>query len=517
MKKEAINTYIFLTALLLFCVALSFINNKPDYDIWARLIVGNHILESLSIAKFDFYSYTPTHIWYDHEWGASLIFTTVFKLFGQVGLTVLKGLMIFGISFFTYKIIKIRKPEYISAQNIMFYLLSILIAYDVYAATIRCHMFTFLFFAIWLYLLEKVRNGQKKWIFYLPFIMIFWSNIHGGCVCGLGLLAIYGIGEFLNKKPCKDYFVALILSTFALFINPYGYKYVSFLLTAVTMKRPFITEWLSPFHWANSASYFLFKFYIIYMFIAIAVYFKKTGFDYKKIDKTKFILFFSTLIIAVEHVKMIPFFVIVTSSLFYDEIFFFLKFKNFEKIKKVMTTILIPIAVIGFSVFRIISVDKNVQFFGFKYPAYPVEFIRVNGLKGNLFINFEYASFAAYKLYPQNKIFMDGRYEEVYDPNLIKTMKNFHLVRKNWDSVIKDYPTDIIIIEKNYKIYKKLKELKDWQEIFDDGSFSIFIKKSKAKNKYILPTNNPNYYINTLFDTKIKFEQKENFLTKPLD
>ena len=35
-----------------------------------------------------------------------------------------------------------------------------------------------------------------------------------------------------------------------------------------------------------------------------------------------------------------------------------------------------------------------------------------------------------YKLYPNNLVFMDGRYEEVYDNNLINEMGNFFLAKE---------------------------------------------------------------------------------------
>ena len=48
--------FFFLAALFIFCIGMSFVNNIPDYDLWARLIVGKHFLEAGVIPKADFLS-----------------------------------------------------------------------------------------------------------------------------------------------------------------------------------------------------------------------------------------------------------------------------------------------------------------------------------------------------------------------------------------------------------------------------------------------------------------------------
>ena len=70
---------------------------------------------------------------------------------------------------------------------------------------VRCHMFSFLLFTVFIYILEKVRRGNNKLLFLIPVLTIFWNNVHGGVVSGLGLLLMYAVGEFLNKKNFLKY------------------------------------------------------------------------------------------------------------------------------------------------------------------------------------------------------------------------------------------------------------------------------------------------------------------------
>lgn len=81
----------------------------------------------------------------------------------------------------------------------------------------------------------------------MPLIMIAWNNLHGGCVSGIGLILLYTIGEFLNKKPVKDYIYSFLLTCMVLPINPWGFNYIKFLIIANTMQRPDIAEWFGLF------------------------------------------------------------------------------------------------------------------------------------------------------------------------------------------------------------------------------------------------------------------------------
>ena len=63
---------LFYTALAVFSIFLACLSTNYDFDLFARLIVGERFIEQGILPFKDFLSYTPTHPWYDHEWGFSL-------------------------------------------------------------------------------------------------------------------------------------------------------------------------------------------------------------------------------------------------------------------------------------------------------------------------------------------------------------------------------------------------------------------------------------------------------------
>ena len=109
--------FIFYLTLLAFVVLFGTIDINIDYDFWARLIVGKSFFQTGTLFEHDFYSYGTTYDFIDHEWGSSLVFYLIQNNFGDIGLFILKTLLIFATLIL---INQIRKKRY---KNVFFYFL----------------------------------------------------------------------------------------------------------------------------------------------------------------------------------------------------------------------------------------------------------------------------------------------------------------------------------------------------------------------------------------------------------
>lgn len=515
--------YIFYIVFLIFSVVISAHFTNIDNDFWARLIQGKAFWQTGSILKYDFLSYTPTHIWYDHEWGSSAIFYFVLNTFGDVGLMIFKGVLIFLIFYFVTQIVDLRGVKTTTAYNFLFYFFAFHALADITTSTIRCQLLTFVFFVIWVYLLEKIRkDNNNRLLIYLPIMMVVWSNFHGGCVSGLGVLGIYAVGEFLNKKPFRKYLVMLITCMFSMLINPYGFGYVKFLAMATTMKRPLITEWRATFSMKDIMESLHFKGFMIVIILTGIINWFKEKIGWEKLDKTKCLMVLVTLVLAIKHIKHQPFFVITAAAFLYDDFYnifnsiirWFNKLLRIESPAFIKTFVALKEGIIYFCiVFYCFMAAMNIPFkptvTDEKYPLYAVEFIRLNNIKGNLFASFNYGSYISYKLYPNNLIFMDGRYEEVYFEDMLPMVYKFHVVKfDTWDEAITKFKTDVIIMGKEYDVYKKLLQDKRWKRVFEDNKYAVFVPRNKAKKEYFLPSMNIDYYNKTKWNTNISWVSK---------
>ena len=348
--------------------------------------------------------------------------------------------------------------------------------------------------------------------------MLFWSNIHGGCLSGIGLLVIYIVGEFLNKKPIKKYILTLIACLGVLFINPYGFEYVKFLFHAGLMDRSFISEWHSAFDKEFITKHLEYKAYLLIMLLTQVIYFIKTKAKYENIDKTKLLIILAMTYLSVKHIRHQAFFAFTVGTLLYDEFYYLINSaikylkeklnlideKQFDIIVKAKE-ILIYTIILAVSLPALLNDKKEIKITESEYPRYAIEFIELNKITGNLLLNFDWGSYAAYKLYPNNLIVMDGRYEEVYDPKLLVDLRNFHLLEGDWYKIVRDYKTDVMILEKKYPVYEKILENKEWTLIFENNLSGVFVPTNTVKEEYKYPIPVDDYYNKTLFHTKIKF------------
>ncbi len=472
----------------IFSLFLACLSTNYDYDLFARLIVGERFIEQGILPFKDFLSYTPTHPWYDHEWGSGVVFYFILKHIGAVGLLLFQALMMFLTTFFVIKTQKLQKHAY--PTSLIFMSIFLVLFLRLNSELVRCQLFSFLFFSIFLYILEGTRKGKYKnliWIL-LP-IVILWNNLHGGVVAGIGLIFMYMIGAILEKKSWKKYFLAGTASGLLLIINPYGVKYLNFLFSATTKQRKYVVEWW-PFFAPRHILYY------IYPSVFAAFGFISTFLKKKKLDITKTIILAVTLYMGLAHVKLLSLSIISTAALCYNDIVcVFIKLKKWlKKIEKSLYLAIIILALL-IPLFSPLAprADSN------KFPLYEIEFLKINNIKGNIVVPFGYGSYTSYKLYPDNLIYMDGRYEEVYNDEEFETLRAYELVEKNWQDIINKYPTDILMPRKRNDIYSVLKQDPNWVLIFDGKNCGIFVKKGKEKFSYFEPEYNIDYYRKTMF------------------
>jgi len=503
----------FLDILLCVCVFLfiylqTVLFNSVDMDYWARLLQGSAFLQTGHILKIDPFSYTNTHLWLDHEWGSSVVFSFV-QHFGYSFVLLFKALMVFFTFFFIYKIVRLISPEKNRLFDFFYFIIAVFAMPTITQSWLRCHFFTFLFFAFSLFLLEKVRKDRNyKLLVLLPFLMLIWCNMHGGCVSLLGLLVIYAAGEFLNKRPFVYYLLTLLFCFLVMFINPYGVDYVKFIFMAVTMKRPFVTEWISPFY--HPALTFLWEFKLLYIINLLFLLFNLKNL---KRDYTKYFLLIVCAYLSFRYVKNTPFFIIVSMIFLYD---------NFsESIKRIINKLKISVDInlfsillyFGLIVFSLYGIQKSIISVFLpdlsQQPVKVVQFIKSNELKGNILAPFDMGSYIIYKLYPDNLIYMDGRYEEVYYKETKDLVDKFYNVDKDWDEILnqKEYRHDYIIIPSDALVNDYILKRNDYRIIYKDSNNNLYARTDILKDFYTLPRQKFDFeHQFWAFSTNVKFK-----------
>jgi hypothetical protein len=436
------------------------------------------------------------------------------------GIFFLKALIIFAIFTLILKIIKLQTNKGQNPPGVFYLTFLGFSLLPGIANLIRCQIFTYLFFTLWIYGLERIRRGENKLILIFPATMLLWANMHGGFLAGIGLIIIYAIGELLNGKNPIKYFVILALIIPATLINPYGFKLWNYIIEASFMPRPYIPEWHAislngPVHIFGKIKIHILAGFMIFASLTIITGIKLL-IKREKYDWTRIILVTLLLYLSVKHQRHTEFFVLAVSGLFYyqyinlySSIRRFIKnnltdtsYKIWCAIKYNSGYILLG-AILVYSapkLSNIIIVDPLV------YPVGSLEFIKQNNISGNLATTYDWGSYTFWKLYPQCKVLIDGRYEEVYSNAVHDIAMQFSEHKGDWREILRNYHTDILLLPKKTYSSSDMLTLTDWKLVYQDASSVVLLPKNRINPFYIYPDYKSPVYLKEDFSRNIKLD-----------
>lgn len=518
-----INKIIFYITLFLMSFMFSITKNTADLDLWHRMAVGKIYSQLGSVIYHDIFTYFPSKpIWVDHEWLSGVVFYNLGHYFGDYGILSLKILILFSILLLIYKTNQLIYPEP-RKYRIGWYFVTLVAVLLGIAATLRCQAFTYLFFTLWIYVLERVRRGENRLIWIFPAITIIWANMHAGFVAGFGLICFYAAGEMLNRKNPLKYIGILALCIPVTFINPYGIKYWSYLIEAITMQRPYILEWksLNPFEEFYKVIGTKMQVALLIPAFIYGIYSKVRSKLYS-VDFVETIAFVITLYLGIKHLRHIVFFSIVAGvygykyyAVFMDAVMnkiksVFLKLFNQKTYNIAYYTKFSFVYSFIINVCLVMIVNNPHEINLNPYPVKAVEFIKINHLKGNLLAPFNWGSYALWKLYPQNLVSIDGRYEETYTNEAYMDLSRITFYKhkkdmKKWRETFYKYHHDIILVSKDSEVQKVIRKLKEWKTVYEDKKAVVFVPSSMPDKKWLKPSQDEEYYIKTKYENNINF------------
>ena len=463
-----------------------------DPDLWGYLAFGRLFWETPVFPYHDVFSYVPTiDPWVYHEWLTGVIFYPLYRALGGTGLQFLKYGLALATLGFIYLAARTRGADPVSAA-LGLWLAQFFLAIGY--SPVRAQVFTYLFFAVSLYLLEKARlSGRWRGLGIIVLIMIPWSNLHGGFVAGLGLMGLYAGGEALSRRPFWPYLTALALAGLATLINPYGLEYWTYLLRAISMARPEIGEWASVFQAFRSGQSL--ELLVHFFLLVIFSFFLMAWARWREI--TPGLVLGLTLYLGLKHQRHLIFFYLslaaylpVLIRAYAEE----LKSRPglLARVRRLCWALPLVLALLaGINGYRLLSRGP----LSFRIPAYPttvdssraiyypvaaINFIQKNRLSGSLLTEFRWGEYLLWVLYPQCRVALDGRYETVYPDEVSQEYWDFIQGRSNWRQFLEQYPPDLILIKPSAKVFPLLAQEGHWRQIYADNGSVLFKRQDKV-------------------------------------
>ena len=195
MRVTARQLFVLLLFLGLFAMTL---RPVADPDFWWHLRTGQWIAETHAIPHADPFSFTNQgKTWLAHEWLSELLIYSLYRT-GGFGLLILAFATIITATFLLVYQHSAERP-YIAGFAL---LLGALASAPTWGA--RPQMITHLFFALYLYFLDRYANTRKaKTLMPIPILMLLWVNLHAAYALGDGLVGVYLAGDLFELVKAK--------------------------------------------------------------------------------------------------------------------------------------------------------------------------------------------------------------------------------------------------------------------------------------------------------------------------
>ncbi|MGA9753533.1 MAG: hypothetical protein WBV23_00165 [Desulfobaccales bacterium] len=455
-----------------------------DSDLWGYLAFGRLFWEQRRFPYEDVFSYVPTLTpWVYHEWLTGVLFYPLYKNLGGPGLQAFKYAMGLATFWLIYAAARRREVSALAAGLLLAMLAG---GFRTGFSPVRAQVFTYFFFALTLFVLENYRINRGRHTFLL-FGLIFaaWANLHGGFVAGLGLIGLYALGEALARRHFRPYVVCLGLAVLVTLINPYGWRYWTYLVNALAMPRPEITEWASVYQAFRQGTYGLIDLGYVLCFALFSLLVIRR--EAPK-DLTSLIILGVTFVISVKNIRNLPFFLLASG------VYLPRACKYFEEDLRVrfpaglapgfcsllmafllVTSLFLVAGFLRLSPFSLKLPEApqtatDSQF----YPVDAIRYLQDNQLSGNLLVYFDWGEYALWNLYPHCRVAIDGRYETVYPHAVCQEYFDFIKARGNWRQFLHRFPPDFILLPANIEIAALLKKESGWKVIYSGKGCILF-------------------------------------------
>lgn len=455
-----------------------------DPDVWWHLRTGQLILSNHALFHADPYSFTRFgQPWVNHEWLSEVLLFIVYRVSGFGGLIVMFAAVIAT----TLLLVFTRCPgrPYLAALMTLWGAVASAPAWGV-----RPQMFSLFLASIFLVLLETSAKRPFLLWWTAP-LMLLWVNLHAGYPIGLAFLALFLLGEMLeaavyagqwtrSSKRLKSLALAFALCLALVPLNPNGvriYSYPFETLRSPAMQK-FIQEWFSPdFH---DPMYLPLLLMLLALVAALAV-------SPQHPRLRDLVLLTATVSAALRSMRHIPILVLILVPILASLAEAWLQRRGAERLLKpghgrpttriLVTNILVLVAFAAFMLLRVREVIRTQEQTEAKhFPQAAVVFLSREHPPGPMLNHYNFGGYFIWKLYPQYRVFTDGR-ADVYGDGFMDDFAASYYLRDDWGMPFQRWGICSLVLPPDAPLITALRSSPDWKQLYADSHAVILTRR----------------------------------------
>ena len=348
----------------------------------------------------------------------------------------------------------------------------------------RPHIFTLLFLAISLWLIDADRARPSRYIWTLVPLAALWVNLHGGFISLVACLVIVAAGSALEGAwaTARRYSLLALACLAATGLNPYGFAVHRHVVAYLREKwiAKLVQEFQSPSFQSTEGLYFEI---LLFAGVALAAWLLAR----KQVASALLILFWAHA--SLTSVRHIPIYVLVVTPLLGREatrlwdrwtigarrgslpaILDALAHEHTPGLAR--TSLWAPALVVAFALFG----------FGWNWPddfpggKFPVAMVRRHASQiagARIFTTDSWADYLTFRNYPRQRIFFDGR-SDFFGKDVADDYLRVLSGHYGWDATLRRYRFDAALVPPQSAIASLLRLQPDWRIAEQDDQAVLF-------------------------------------------
>lgn len=457
-----------------------------DSDTFWHLRSGAWMLDNGRLLDFDVFSHTRLNQpWINHSWLSEIPMALLYRLGGFGALNLATAAIIWLTFLFVY--LSGEGGPYLRA----FSLVLAAAASAVYWSA-RPQIVSLLLAAIFSHVLILYRRRGRNYLWLLPLLMLAWANLHGGFAIGFILLVITlagQLGEFVAGAEHDHRGVVRIAATgmlcaAAVTVNPYGPQLLLYPFKTVSIGalQNYIQEWQSPNFHNREAQVF------IVLWLAV---FGAVGLSRRRLDLTDFLLFSAFSGLALLAGRNIAVFAVVAAPILMQhgasavaELQ-----ERWPRLRlgpssgapspaaRTLNWILASLvaAAVLLKAALPLAPAATEQAIAQYAPVGAAGYFQTTGVPGRMFNSYNFGGYLAWRLYPAQRIYVDGR-TDLYDDVFLSEYLNAYQAGPGWQQTFGKYGIGSVVVEPGAPIARELIQTPGWAVRYSDPVAVVLVK-----------------------------------------